>query len=123
MSACERSESGAGARTKKRRSQKKTAINEHGLKMPGGAEPSSALKTAGAAAGENSSAPTLPAAFFCPHPKKSRRPLQDSKERKIFHKTTVRKEGKMERSKDLQTLLMIIPNTVHGCKKLDIGRL
>jgi site-specific DNA recombinase len=88
-----------------------------------GAEPSSALKTAGAAAGKNSSAPTLPASFFCPHPKKSRRPLPDSKRRKNFHETTVRSGLKMELNNEPQTLLIIIPNTVHGCKKLNIGRL
>jgi len=96
-----------------------------------GAEPSSALKTAGAAAGKNSSAPTLPAAFFCPHPKKSRRPLPDSKGRNFFAEESNFNNLKMEPSSKLQTLRqaqggtlsIIIPNKVHGCKKLDIGRL
>jgi hypothetical protein len=41
---------------------------------------------------ENSPPPTLPADFFCPHPKKSRRELPDNNGRENFCAETVCKE-------------------------------
>jgi len=71
-----------------------------------------------------------PEAFFCPHPKKCRRGSAAEKiidEEKISDMkngaSLVCKEKTMVLSTPYRTISLIIPNTVHGCKKRDLGRL
>jgi len=70
------------------------------------------------------------AAVFCPHPKNCRLGVREEKiideqnfaEKKNGAELVCDKKMVVVRT-DLRTISLIIPNTIHGCKKRNIGRL